>query len=375
MALKGLQVVELAGLAPGPMCGMILADFGANVVRVDRVGTRLLERDTLCRGKLSISVDLKKEEGISIVRKLSMKSDVLIEPFRKGVMEKLGLGPKNLMSDNPSLIYARLTGYGQNGPMSERAGHDINFLGLSGVLSTLGGTKPLPPMNLLADFAGGSLMCALGILMALNERHRSGIGQVIDASMVEGAAYLSSFLWTSRGSPLLWPSEEGVRGKNLLDGGAAIYNTYETKDGKFMAVGALEPQFAKKLFDGLELGDQDDMFDVFDDELKALIAKKFLERSQAEWCEVFEGVDACVTPVCGLTDAASHHHNCHRKTFTQSGVGILPLPAPRLDRTPAQPENYEIVTQGQHTVKILKDLGYNMDEIETMIDNEIVDQS
>nr|XP_045249520.1 alpha-methylacyl-CoA racemase isoform X2 [Macaca fascicularis] len=244
MALQGILVLELAGLAPGPFCAMVLADFGARVVRVERPGSHY-DVSRLGRGKRSLALDLKQPRGAAVLRRLCARSDVLLEPFRSGVMEKLQLGPEILQRDNPKLIYARLTGFGQSGSFSRLAGHDINYLALSGVLSKIGrnGENPYAPLNLLADFAGGGLMCVLGIMMALFERTRSGKGQVIDANMVEGTAYLSSFLWKTQKSSL-W---EAPRGQNILDGGAPFYTTYRTADGEFMAVGAIEPQFYELL--------------------------------------------------------------------------------------------------------------------------------
>uniref|UniRef100_A0A7N5JT18 Solute carrier family 45 member 2 n=1 Tax=Ailuropoda melanoleuca TaxID=9646 RepID=A0A7N5JT18_AILME len=248
MALRGISVLELAGLGPGPYCGMVLADFGAHVVRVDRLGD-LRDLGVLARAKRSLAVDLKRPQGAAVLRRLCARTDVVLEPFRPGVMEKLQLGPEILQKENPKLIYARLSGFGQSGRFSRVAGHDINYLALSGVLSKIGrnGENPFPPLNLLADFGGGGLMCTLGILMALFERTRSGKGQVIDANMVEGTAYLSSFLWKTQQIGL-WDQPQG---QNLLDGGAPFYTTYKTADGGFMAVGALEPQFYKLLIEAL----------------------------------------------------------------------------------------------------------------------------
>jgi alpha-methylacyl-CoA racemase len=239
MALKGLRVVEMAGLAPVPLAGMILADFGAAVIRVDK--PNMPSVDTMARNKRSIAVNLKHKAGVKIVQDLCCNADVLIEPYRPGVMEKLGLGPQHCLSLNPRLVYARLTGFGQTGPLSHHAGHDINYLAISGVLSMLGrkDSSPVPPINLLADFAGGSLMCVVGVLMALLERTHSNRGQVVDAAMVDGVAYLSSFLFNSHKIGI-WT---GDRGTNLLDSGAHFYDTYQTSDGKYMSVGALEPQF------------------------------------------------------------------------------------------------------------------------------------
>uniref|UniRef100_A0A8D0PNN1 Alpha-methylacyl-CoA racemase n=1 Tax=Sus scrofa TaxID=9823 RepID=A0A8D0PNN1_PIG len=246
--LQGVRVVELAGLAPAPFCGMVLADFGAQVVRVDRPGSPG-DPSPLARGKRSLVVNLKRPQGPAVMRRLCALADVVLEPFRPGVMEKLQLGPETLLRENPKLIYARLSGFGQSGRFFQVAGHDINYLALSGVLSRIGrsGENPQPPMNLLADFGGGSLMCALGIMMALFERTRSGKGQIIDASMVEGTAYLSSFLWKTQLTGL-W---DQPRGQNMLDGGAPFYTTYKTADGGFMAVGAIEQKFYELLVKGL----------------------------------------------------------------------------------------------------------------------------
>ncbi|VDI78526.1 alpha-methylacyl-CoA racemase [Mytilus galloprovincialis] len=249
MALKGIRVIEFGGLAPVPFCGMILSDFGANVIRIDRTKS-FADTDCMGRGKQSIAIDLKQKEGLNIVHKMCSKADVLIEPFRPGVMERLGLGADKLLADNPRLVYARINGFGQKGPLAKKAGHDINYISMSGLLSYLGkkGEPPLHPVNLLADFAGGGLTCALGIVMALYERNISGKGQVVDNSMVEGSAYVGSWLSNSQKMPYIWGRE---RGDNTLDGGRAFYGVYETKDKKYISVGALEPQFFKELIKGM----------------------------------------------------------------------------------------------------------------------------
>ncbi|XP_061732574.1 alpha-methylacyl-CoA racemase isoform X3 [Nerophis ophidion] len=297
MALAGIRVVELAGLAPAPFCGMILADFGAKVIRVDRTkaGSSL---DTQTRGKRSVAINLKTSEGVALLRKLCVQSDVVLEPYRKGVMEKLRLGPQELLKENPGLVYARLTGYGQSGMYASAAGHDINYLAMSGLLSRLGrsGEKPYAPLNLLADFAGGGLTCALGIVLALLERTKSGKGQIIDASMVEGAAYVGSFVWKSH-SIGMW---DRPRGENMLDSGAPFYDTYLTSDAKYMAVGAIEPQFYQQLLQGLELdADQLPPQMSFDDwpQLRRIFSERFALKTQADWSRIFDGTDACVTPV------------------------------------------------------------------------------
>ncbi|XP_050400314.1 alpha-methylacyl-CoA racemase [Patella vulgata] len=373
MALKGIKVIEMAGLAPAPFCGMILSDFGARVIRVDRPKT-LMNADRLSRGKQSIAVDLKKHEGREVVRKLCQTADVLLEPFRPGVMEKLGLGPERLMKDNTSLIYARLTGYGQNGCLSHQAGHDINYIATSGVLSSLGrkGSKPHAPINLVADFAGGGMTCALGIMMALFERNTSGLGQVIDTSMVEGSAYISKFLWSTR-DMMIWGKEKG---DNYLDGGAAFYDTYKTSDDKYMAVGSLEPQFFIQLLKGLNLESED--ITQFDDqnEMKKTFTQKFATKTRDEWTEIFEKLDACCTPVLSLDEASSHPHNVENKTFLKSDDGnVEPGPAPKLSRTPAVNKLLPFPVIGQDSVDILKEMGYNENNIDNLIKNNIVEQN
>lgn len=325
MALKGIKVIELAGLAPSPFCGMILADFGASVIRVDKVGSGL-NYDVTARGKKSIALNLKQPQGAQILKKLCSDSDVLIEPFRAGVMEKLGLGPQVLMDQNPGLIYARLTGFGQSGPFHKMAGHDINYLATSGILSRLGrkSEPPVAPVNLLADFAGGGLTCAMGIMAALFERSKSGQGQVIDANMVEGAAYVGSWIYLSQ-KMMIWGKD---RGENVLDTGAHFYETYQTADGKYMAVGAIEPQFYAELLD--KIGSDSDQLPQLlgpeSEDLKGKLAKIFKSKTRDEWCQIFDGSDACVTPVLELDEAPEHPHNKARQAFVTNYAGDLQAP-------------------------------------------------
>lgn len=373
MALKGITVLEFAGLAPAPFCGMILNEFGATVIRIDRSGSyQPFVEDVLAHGKKSLAIDLKHEKGTAIIRNLANKSDVILEPFRKGVMEKLRLGPDILSKSNPRLIYARLSGYGQSGPFSNMAGHDINYLGLSGILSLLGwrNKNPTPPSNIAADFGGGGLMCALGIVLALFERSRSGLGQVIDCNMVEGSAYLGSWLTRSYGS-VLW---DKPRGENHLDGGAHYYDTYETRDGQFMAVGALEPQFYARLLQGVGLS-EDELPQMDNERGRETLTRKFKEKTQEEWCQIFDGTDACVTPVLSLPQAASHPHNHHRGTFVPNNEGLIaPAPAPRLSRTPGVSKVDQPNTRnGQHTRQVLRQFGYTNTDIEKLIDENVID--
>ncbi|KAM3938035.1 alpha-methylacyl-CoA racemase [Leptodactylus fuscus] len=364
MALAGVRVLELAGLAPAPFCGMILADFGAKVIRVDKANTTYTS-DSMGRGKRSIAVDLKSPNGIGVLKTLCKQSDVLIEPFRHGVMEKLGLGPEVILKENPRLIYARLTGFGQSGKYAKSAGHDINYISISGLLSRLGNNHENPtfPLNLLADFAGGGYMCALGIVMSLFERTRSGQGQVIDSSMVEGAAYLGSFVWKSQKLGL-WSRP---RGENLLDGGAPFYTTYKTADGKYMAVGAIEPQFYKDLLKGLGLDSSDlpNQMSLTDwPEMRKRFTEKFLEKTQEQWCQVFDGTDACVTPVLTFDNVTMHEHNKERGSFLSDDEGeVSPRPAPLLSRTPAAPSPSRDPFVGEHTYEVLTEYGFTAKEI------------
>jgi alpha-methylacyl-CoA racemase len=358
-ALDGIRVIEMAGLAPAPYCGLILADFGAEVVRVDRIGAGALD-DQLARGKRSIGIDLKSPEGVDTVLRLVEKADVLLEPYRPGVMERRGLGPDVACARNPRLVYARLTGWGQSGPYARMAGHDIDYIAVSGALSLIGrkGEKPLAPINLLGDFAGGGMLCALGIALALVERSISGKGQVIDAAMVDGAAYLASFLYKFR-SAGFWSDD---RGANLLDGGAPFYETYRTKDDRYVAVGAIEPQFYAALLQGLGI-DASAMPHQLDRSQWEATAQKFAHifatRTRDEWCAVFDGTDACVAPVLGLGEVQDHPHPKARGLLTPDPQGHLePAPAPRLSRTPGR-GGRPAPRVGEHTAEVLRDYGFD----------------
>ncbi len=287
--------------------------------------------DVLQGGKRTIAVNLKSQDGIKIVHKLSKSSDVIIDPFRAGIMEKLGSGPKILMAENERLIYARLTGFGQNGQFSQRAGHDINYIALSGVLSLFGrsGEKPTAPLNFAAGFAGGGLLCALGICLAVLERHNSGKGQIVDIAMVEGSAYIANWLLRSQKLPI-WGKP---RGQNILDTGAHFYDTYETKDGRYMSVGAIEPQFYQQLMEGLGLQEDIQQFDDFA-EAKRRFTEIFRTKTQEEWCQIFDDKDACVFPVLDWEQAARHPHNVAREVFSEKDGELAVNPSPKLSRTP-----------------------------------------
>ncbi len=366
--LEGIRVLEFAGLAPAPYAGMILADFGAEVIRVDRSPTAGAGsdavRDYLARGKRSIGINMKLAEGVAVLLSLLDRCDVLIDPFRPGVLERLGVGPDIACKRNPRLVYARLTGWGQDGPYASMAGHDINYIAISGALSTIGraGERPVPPVNLLGDFAGGGMLCALGIALALYERNRSGQGQVVDAAMVDGAANLATFLYGLRAANL-W---SGERGTNLLDTGAPFYDTYETADGKYVSVGAIEPQFYAALLSGLDL-DADAMphqmeRDAWPDTHRRF-AEVFRSRTRDEWAGVFDGTDACVAPVLDLDEAPQHPHNLARDTFSPGPQqSSMPSAAPRLSRTPAAASD-DAPLPGQNCAEIFSEIGLSPEEI------------
>jgi alpha-methylacyl-CoA racemase len=366
--LQGIRVIEMAGLAPVPYAGMILADFGADVIRVDRsptAGSRFdPTRDYLARGKRSVGLNMKHPAGVETLLRLTDGADVLIEPFRPGVMEKLGAGPDVVLARNPKLVYARLTGWGQSGPYGPMAGHDINYIALSGALHLLGhkGERPIPPVNLLGDFAGGGLVCALGVALALFERTRSGKGQVIDSAMVDGAANIAAFLFGFRAAGL-WSDE---RGTNLLDTGAPFYDTYETRDGQWVSVGAIEPQFYAALLNGLGL-DPDSLPHQMDrsawEQTHARFAEVFLSKTRDEWSAIFDGTDACVAPVLSMGEAPQHPHNRHRGTFVDGLRGAAaPGPAPRLSRTPGHASDQAPIP-GADSASVFAEAGLTAEDI------------
>ncbi|MFH9750890.1 CaiB/BaiF CoA transferase family protein [Streptomyces griseus] len=336
--LTGVRVVELAGIGPGPFAAMLLADLGADVVRVDRPGGAGLgidpAYDLTNRNKRSVLLDLKSDGGPARVLDLVERADILIEGYRPGVAERLGVGPEPCLARNPKLVYGRMTGWGQDGPLAERAGHDIAYLALTGTLSMIGrpDEPPTVPANLVGDYAGGSLYLVVGVLAALQHARAHGEGQVVDAAIVDGAAHLASMIH----GMLAAGSWQDRRGANLLDGGCPFYGTYATSDGGHMAVGPLEGQFYAE-FAGL-LGIADDFPDRWDlarwDELRAAVTERFLTRTRAEWTEVFAGTDACVAPVLSLTEAPHHPHLVARSTFVEHSGITQPAPAPRFSATP-----------------------------------------
>jgi alpha-methylacyl-CoA racemase len=365
--LEGVRVVEIAGIGPGPFCGMLLADMGADVVRVDRPqhGEGQHWPPLLGRGRRSVVIDLKHARGAEVVLRLVASADALIEGFRPGVAERLGIGPDACLGRNPRLLYGRMTGWGQQGPWRHVAGHDIDYIAVAGALHPIGraGQAPVPPLNLVGDYGGGGLLLAFGIVCGLLEARRSGRGQVIDAAIVDGAALLTTVVHELAAIGM-WQAE---RGANLLDGGAPFYDVYETADGGYLAVGALEPAFYAELVARLGL-DARQLPDQMDRQrwplLRERLAAAFRTRTLAQWCEVFDGSDACVAPVLSPGQAPEHPHNRAREAFVPVGGTLEPAPAPRFSRTaaarPAPPP-----APGQHTDEVLAAWGgYSPREID-----------
>jgi len=371
--LDGIRVLDFSRLAPGPYGSMLLADLGADVIRVERVplGSDMPRNgDIVGRGKRSIGLNLKHPDGVEAALRVLEGCDVLLEGFRPGVMERLGLGPDEVAARNPRVVYARMTGWGQHSPLRDRAGHDINYIAVSGVLSALGrkDEKPYPPINLVGDFAGGGLLCAFGIVCALLERERSGKGQVVDAAMVDGAASLFSFF-----AALVHWGAWKERGTNLLDTGSHFYEVYETSDGGYMSVGAIEPQFYSEFMNGLGVADDDEMRSNQMDqsrwpEFKERVTTLFKSKTRDEWTEVFVGRDACVFPVLDLSEARTHAFNAERSTHVMGPNDILqPAPAPRFSRT-----SVEVVglapEVGADTRAVLEHAGYSEAEIDKLVE-------
>lgn len=337
--LRGVKVVEIASIGPGPFAAMMLADIGADVIRLERAGGDAGlgsgSWNFMHRGRPSVACDLKTDAGRDLVLRLCEGADALIEGFRPGVMERLGLGPEDLAARNPKLVYGRMTGYGQEGPMAATAGHDINYIALSGALGSMAreGGRPLFPLNLVGDFGGGGMLLALGVLAAVIEARESGRGQVVDASMVEGASVMMTLIHAMRAIGM-WSDPPGT---NVLDSGAHFYEVYECSDGGFVAVGALEPQFYAKLLELLELDPAE--FPQMDTtrwpELKERFAAVFRTRTRDEWAAILEPADACATPVLSLEEAPGHPHNAARGSFIEVGGKLQPVPAPRFGRTPS----------------------------------------
>ena len=366
--LQGLKVIEMAGIGPAPFCAMMLADMGADVVRVDRASARPGRRETDClqRNRRSIALDLKQPAAIATVLELLEGADVLIEGFRPGVMERLGLGPEACLARNPRLVYGRMTGWGQSGPLAHAAGHDINYIAITGALHLIGerGGKPVPPLNLVGDFGGGAMMLLAGVLAALFEAGRSGRGQVVDAAMTDGTVALLGLFFAQRAA---FRDFQDATGGEMLAGAAPYYGTYATRDGKFLAIGALEPQFYAVLIEKLGL-DPKYLAAGFpasrtgNDELRAAIAAAVATRTRDEWAAVFEGTDACVAPVLSLAEAARHPHNVARGTFVTVDGIEQHAPAPRFSRTAAAPVQGPRPA-GADTIAVLQAAGFSDERI------------
>src|SRR5262245_27952178 len=377
--LAGYRIIEMAGIGPGPFAAMLLADMGAEVIRVDRreatdlgVPGREPKFDVLGRGRRSIAVDVKAEAGGEVVKRLAAQADAIIEGFRPGVMERLGLGPDVLAAINPKLVFGRMTGFGQDGPLASAAGHDINYIALAGVLHAIGrkGEAPVPPLNLVGDFGGGGMFLAFGLVCALLEAQRSGKGQVVDAAMVDGSATLMALMYGMYAQGT-WKDERGV---NVLDTGAPWYNTYETKDGKWLSVGAIEARFYEEFVTKLglnmsELPKQHDRSGWPD--LKHRFAETIKSKTRDEWEAIFAGSDACVAPILALGEVAGHPHNAARATFSRRDGVLQPAPAPRFSRTvpemgssPRKP--------GTDTAAVLRDFGYTAGEIAALGDGGVI---
>lgn len=374
--LNGLTVVEIAGIGPAPFAGMVLADLGATVVRVDRIGTSTLplpisaRHDLLGRGKRSIGVDLKQPRGATLVRTLAARADVLIEGFRPGVAERLGIGPADVHAVNPKLVYGRMTGWGQDGPLAPTAGHDLTYLARTGILHAIGpADAPVPPSNLLGDYGGGGMLLAAGVLAALWHAERTGTGQVVDAAIVDGAALLATQMFGMFHSGA-WQDR---RAANLLDGGAPFYGVYETADGAFLAVGPLERRFYAEFAEllGLDPHTAPAQLDIASwPRLRALIGARVATRTRDEWVAVFEGSDACVAPVLTMAEAPTDPHNRARGVFVEVDGVTQPAPAPRFTGTPAPTPTLPPPYPGEHTREILTE--YGIEDADALLADAVV---
>lgn len=375
--LKGIRILELAGIGPGPFCGMMLADMGAEVIRIERPGgnpSAAAGHDVLFRNRRSLALDLKSPAGAQTLLRMCKGADALFEGFRPGVAERLGVGPEACMAVNPKLVYGRMTGWGQTGPLAETAGHDINYIALSGALHAIGrrGERPLPPLNLVGDFGGGGMMLAFGLVCGLLEAHSSGQGQVIDSSMVEGSAALMAMFFDLRSRGAF--NEQ--RGTNMLDTGAPFYEVYETRDGRYISIGSIEPQFYTILAKQLNL-DPKTYGHQFDfarwPEQKEKIAELFKQKTRDEWCAIFDGSDVCFAPVLSIDEAPQHPHNAARKSYVSVGGKTQPAPTPRFSRTPA-PAPAPVRKVGADTRDVLTDFGFSSSEIESLIAQKVAAQ-
>ena len=381
--LTGYRIIEIAGIGPGPFAAMLLADMGAEVVRVDRAGAvrgpvpDTPHYDILLRGRRNVAIDLKQPEGVDALLTLVESADALIEGFRPGVMERLGIGPEECLARNPKLVFGRMTGWGQEGPYAQAAGHDINYISLAGSLAHFGraGEAPVPPLNMVGDFGGGGMFLAYGVVCALLESQRSGHGQVVDTAMVDGSAVLMSMFWALK---QIGMHDEQARGTNLLDTGAHFYDVYRCSDGQYISIGSIEPQFYGELLrlTGLE-GDQQFAKQMDRSEwpaLKSRLTELFATRTRDEWCELMEATDVCFAPVLTMSEAAAHPHNVERGTFIEVAGVPQPAPAPRFSRT--SPEvSMPPAHAGEHTREVFADWGVAETQLDGWLDSGALRQA
>jgi alpha-methylacyl-CoA racemase len=379
--LDGIRVIELAGIGPAPFGAMLLSDLGADIVTVHRTSVvggsvedpiAIMTQGTLARGRRSVAIDLKHREGQAAVLEMIGQVDAFIEGFRPGVAERLGLGPEVCLKRNPALVYGRMTGWGQDGPLARAAGHDINYIALAGVLAHVGrrDERPVPPLNLVGDFGGGGLLLALGIVAALFEAQRSGKGQVVDTAMIDGSALLMSMMYELMGRGQ-WDER---REANMNDGGAYFYEVYETADNKYISIAAMEPKFFNDLLRRIDL-DPADLPEQWDSAQwqvgKKRMAELFRKKTRQEWCDLLEGTDACFAPVLTMSEAIQHPHNVQRGVFTEVGGSLQPAPAPRFSRTPATVQR-PAAEPGEHTTEVLSEMGFDEGRIESLHRNGVI---
>ena len=381
--LNGYRIIEIAGIGPGPFAAMLLADMGAEVIRVERAQSvrgpapDAAHFDVMLRGRRNIALDLKHPDGVATLLDLVERADAIIEGFRPGVMERLGIGPEVCSARNPRIVIGRMTGWGQDGPYAQAAGHDINYIALAGALAHIGraGEAPVPPLNLVGDFGGGGMFLAFGVVCALLEAQRSGTGQVVDAAMVDGAAVLMSMFWAFKNAGI---HDENAPGTNLLDTGAHFYDVFECKDGKYVSLGSIEPQFYAELMQRTGLADDPEFAQQMNKamwpQLKDRLREVMLTRTRDEWCAEMEHTDVCFAPVLTMSEAAAHPHNVARGTFTTVAGAPQPAPAPRYSRT-----SPEIVSPpahpGQHTRAVLGDWGIASERVEALLDAGVARQA
>ena len=379
--LTGFRIVEMAGIGPGPFACMLLSDLGAEVIRIERTSGGMslggISGDILDRGRKSIAVDLKKPESVEVVLRLIETADALVEGFRPGVMEKLGLGPDLCLEHNPRLVYGRITGWGQYGPLAQSAGHDINYISITGALDSIGRAEggPVPPLNLVGDFGGGSMYLIMGLLAALLEVGKSGRGQVVDAAVTDGTISLMACMQGLKAMGM-W---SGPRQSNMLDGGAHYYDTYQCADGRWVSVGSLEPQFYAQLGEklGVDIGTADLTLQLDParwPELKQRIAEVFATKSSDEWCQIMEGTDVCFAPVLSMDEAPTHPHNVARRSFVDPGGVVQAAPAPRFSRTPGKIQGPPSV-EGKNSRVVLEELGYSAERVEDLLSSGAVVQA